>query len=102
MLVISKKMQKNKQLKLKKSARDKRRYFLIDETNEEKIEKAILDYIGILGFAKANYLRVKTKEFKNKTIGSCTREEQNKVHAALSLSGIKVLKISNTIKGLRK
>jgi RNase P/RNase MRP subunit POP5 len=93
---------KDKMLKLKKSARDHRRYFLINEVSNEIIEKAILDYIGILGFAKSAYKRVKVKKNSNKTIGSCLRSEQNNVHAALVLSGIGVEKISNTIKGLEK
>ena len=94
-------MKKNKVLKLKPSARDKRRYLLIDEVSEEKIEKAILDYIGVLGFARSAYMNVKTKEFSGKRVGSCLRSELNDVYSGLVLSGIKVLKVSNTLKGLK-
>jgi RNase P/RNase MRP subunit POP5 len=90
-----------KQLKLKPSHRDKRRYLLISEKSNNKIEQAILEYIGVLGYAKSAYLKV-TPSPNNKTIGSCQREELNNVHAALTLAGIKVEKISNTIKALKK
>lgn len=91
---------KPKQLKLKPSARDKRRYLIIVEKSNTKIEQAILEYIGVLGFAKSAYLKVKS--ISNKTIGSCLTKELNNVHAALTLAGIKVEKVSNTIKGLSK
>lgn len=91
---------KTKQLKLKPSSRDKRRYLLINEKSNEKIESAILEYIGVLGFAKSAYLKVKSTQ--NKTIGSCLTEELNNVHSALTLAGINIDKISNTIKGLEK
>jgi len=92
-------MKKVKQLKLKKSAKDKRRYLLINEKSNKKIEEAILEYIGVLGFAKSAYKSVSPSP-KNKIIGSCVREELNNVKAALTLSKIKVEKVSNTIKGL--
>lgn len=91
---------KTKQLKLRPSSRDKRRYLTIAEKSNTKIEQAILEYIGVLGFAKSAYLKVKSTP--NKTIGSCLTEELNNVHAALTLAGIKVEKVSNTIKGLNK
>jgi len=93
-------MIKNKQLKLKPSARDKRRYLLIDEKSNDKIEKAILEYIGVLGFAKSAYLKVNNTKYNSKTIGSCLREELNNIKAALTMAKINVEKVSNTIKGL--
>lgn len=91
---------KNKQLKLKPAHRDKRRYLLINEKSNTKIETAILEYIGVLGHAKSAYMKVKSTP--NKTIGSCLREELNNIQAALTLAGIKVERVSNTIKGLSK
>ena len=84
-------MKKTKKLKLKPSARDKRRYFLVRSSND-KIEKAILDYIGILGFAKAAYMKVNTKpgEFKGRTVGSCLVKSLNEIRASLSFAGIKI------------
>ena len=87
-----------KKPKLKPSARDKRRYLLINEKSNSDIEKAILEYLGILGMAKASYLFVKSKG--NKIIGSCLRESLNEIHAALTMSGIKIEKVSGTLKGL--
>jgi RNase P/RNase MRP subunit POP5 len=91
-------MKITKRLKLKNAARDNRRYLLIQEPDSEKIEKAILDYIGILGFAKSAYLKVLSEN--NQTIGSIKREELEKVKAALALAGINITKISGTLKGL--
>jgi RNase P/RNase MRP subunit POP5 len=95
-------MQKDKQLKLKKSARDHRRYLLINEKSNKKIEDAILEYIGVLGFAKAAYKKVNNTNHTTKTIGSCLRSELIDVKAALTFAGIKVEKVANTIKGLQK
>ena len=88
-----------KKLKLKPSARDKRRYLLIRAGNTA-IEKAILDYIGVLGFAKAGYMKVKS--VGGKTIGSVVRGSLNEVVAGLGLAGIKVERVSGTLKGLSK
>ena len=95
-------MKKDKPLKLKPSARDKRRYLLIDEASEERIEKAILEYIGVLGFAKSAYMTVKTKDFPKKTVGSCLTKELKDVYSALVLAEIKVEKVSSTLKALKK
>jgi len=89
-----------KKLKLKPSARDNRRYLLINEKNNEKIEKAILDYVGILGFAKAGYINVKSVD--GKIIGSVVRGSLNEVVAGLGFVGISVGKVSGTLKGLGK
>ena len=93
-------MVKRKKLNLKPSARDKRRYFLVKSTNAEVIEKAILDYIGALGLAKSAYMEVKTKSFPGKLVGSCLRKSLDDVRAALGLAGIRIEKVSGTLKGL--
>ena len=90
-----------KKLKLKPSAKDSRRYFT-STASSEQIEKAILEYLGILGSAKAAYLTVQDERILNKTIGSCKRESLNDVRAALTLCKIKIDKVSNTIKGLTR
>ncbi|MEM4605791.1 MAG: hypothetical protein QW103_02015 [Candidatus Pacearchaeota archaeon] len=89
-----------KKLKLNPSSRDNRRYFLVQCDDEKKIEKAILDYIGILGMAKSAYVFVEKK--KNFVIGSCIREKLNDVLASLAFAGLKVKRVSGTIKGLNK
>ena len=95
------KMVKVKKLKLKPSARDKRRYFLVEASNA-KVEAAILKYVGVLGFAKAAYLRVSGVgcRVSGKTIGSCLVKSLDDVRASLAFKGIKIEKVSGTLKGL--
>ncbi len=88
-----------KKLKLKPSARDKRRYFVILSDDKKKIETSLLNYLGILGMAKAKFMFVK-KLPKGKIIGSCERSELNDVRAGLTLSGFSISKVSGTLKGL--
>jgi hypothetical protein len=89
-----------KKLKLRPSARDKRRYFLVRASNA-KVEAAILEYIGVLGFAKAAYMKVVTKNFPGMLVGSCLVKSLDDVRAALVLNGIKVERVSGTLKGLK-
>ena len=91
-------MIKPKKLKLKPSARDKRRYFLVNSASNEKVEKAILDNIGVLGFAKSAYMYV--KKSKAKVVGSCLRGSLNDIRASLAFAGMKIEKVSGTLKGL--
>jgi len=91
---------KPKKLKLRPSAKDNRRYLLINERDNKKIEKAILEYIGSLGFAKSAYMNV--RQNNGKIIGAVRREELEKVKASLTLAGIKVEKVSGTLKGLER
>ena len=91
---------KVKRLKLKPSARDKRRYFLIGASNE-KVEKAILEYIGVLGFAKSAYMKISSEDFPGKVIGSCLTKSLNDVRASLAFYGIRIEKVSGTLKGLK-
>lgn len=89
-------------LKLKPSSKIKRRYLLLEVNSKEEIEKAILDYIGVLGWAKSSPFFITTKE--NKIILAVDRKEINHVRTALELSqsNIKIKRVSGTIKGLRK
>ena len=88
--------------KQKASARIKRRYLLIDVEDKEKVERAILEYVGILGWAKASPVFVNSKE--KEIILSINREEISRVRAALSLSkdNIRVKRVSGTLKGLKR
>ncbi len=124
-------MVKIKKLKLKPSARDKRRYFLVKASNA-KVESAILEYVGTLGFAKSAYMEIQNSELrplrsqnsvdgKSRTqnselrfqrgtgegerefiIGSCLVKSLEDVRAALALAGIKIEKVSGTLKGLKR
>lgn len=83
--------------KLNPSARLKKRYLLID-SEKARVERAILDYIGILGWAKASPVFVSGK----KTILAIDRKEILNVRAALEAAGLRVLRVSGTLKGLGK
>jgi len=94
-------VKKEKKLKLKPSARDKRRYFLV-KTSNAKVEAAILEYIGVLGFAKSAYMKVDTKDFSGWLVGSCLVKSLEDIRAALALAGITINKVSGTLKGLKR
>jgi RNase P/RNase MRP subunit POP5 len=81
--------------KLKPSQRENKRYLLF-EGNKEEVENAILKFIGILGYGRAGI------SFPTANILAVNREELNKVQAALILGRIKILRVSGTIKGVRK
>jgi len=87
-------------LKIKPSAKIKRRYLLLSG-NKKDIEKAILDYIGILGWAKASPVFLTSK---NKLVLSINRKSLVEVRAAFELSKekIKLSRVSGTLKGLHK
>ena len=90
---------KVKRLKLKPSARDKRRYFLVGTSNA-KVEAAILEYVGVLGFGKSAYMYV--KKSGTKSVGSCLVKSLEDVRASLAFAGIRIEKVSGTLKGLGK
>lgn len=89
-------------LKGNPSEKIKRRYFLIKAISKEEVERAILDYLGILGWAKATPFFV--KEDENEMILAIDRKAVNDVRAAFELSpaNIKILRVSGTLKGLKK
>ena len=72
-----------------------------------KVEDAILDYVGVLGFARSAYMEVNTKgdgrwEMGDGFIvGSCLVGSLDEVRAGLALVGVRVEKVSGTLKGLR-
>ncbi len=88
-------------LKVKPSAKIHRRYLLIHGT-KDNIEKTILDYIGILGWAKASPIFLKSEN--GKVILAVDRKELNNVRAAFAISSsdARVLRVSGTLKGLGK
>ena len=86
-------------MKLSPSNKIKRRYLLIGSGDKSKIEKVILDYVGILGWAKAQVVFVETKTPKGIVL-SVDRKEADNIKAALELGKVKVLRISGTIEGL--
>jgi RNase P/RNase MRP subunit POP5 len=87
-------------LKTRPSSRIKKRYLLIQGSKED-VERAILDYLGILGYAKASPMFIQLKKSKDKIVLAIDRKELDDVRAAFELfKGIKILSVSGTIKGL--
>ena len=84
---------------LNPSHREKKRYLLL-EGDIENIDKAVLDYIGILGYAKASPKII--QKDKKTAILAVNRKELDKVRASFLLAGkIKILKVSGTLKKLK-
>ena len=86
---------------LKPSMREKKRYFLVEgEIND--VEKAVLDFIGTLGAAKASLAWI--KKGKNQGIISVNRNSINHIRASFSVwpKIIKIKKVSGTLQGLKK
>lgn len=79
---------------------------MTNSSNREKIEKAILEYIGILGHAKSAFMFVniveKNSGLKGKVVCSCLRESLNDLRAALAFKKIKIQKVSGTLDCLEK
>lgn len=85
---------------LKPSHREKKRYLLLEGTDEKSIDGAILDYVGILGYAKASPKIIARN--RDKIILAINRKELDKVRAAFLLAGkIKVLKVSGSLRKLK-
>ncbi len=86
---------------LKPSIREKRRYIYV-KGHVGDVEKAILDYIGILGMAKASLMWI--KRGKDSAIISVNRKMVNDVRAALVVwsENISVERVSGTLKSLRE
>jgi len=88
---------------LKPSMREKKRYLLIEGENlKENIKNSVMDFIGFLGFAKSGLKFIKIE--KNKVIISVNRETLNHVRASFAVwpAEIKVIKVSGTLKGLKR
>ena len=87
---------------LKPSMKENKRYLLVKGKNlKENIEKAILEFIGVLGMSKTGLGWIKTNT--NSVIISVNREMVDSVRASLCVwpEKIRVEKVSGTLKGLR-
>jgi RNase P/RNase MRP subunit POP5 len=93
-------------LKLKPSATISRRYLLIEGAGKETIERAILDNAGALGWARASpmFVDIRKGNLEGKIILAIARGSLNEIKAALGMSkaGIKIIRVSGTLKGLEK
>ncbi|MEM4271606.1 MAG: hypothetical protein QXD13_00740 [Candidatus Pacearchaeota archaeon] len=88
-------------IKVRASERVNRRYLLVFGASEDEIKKTILDYVGILGWARAAPEFIKSEKG---IILAVKREEINNIRAAFEISPlkIKITKVSGTLKGLAK
>ncbi len=86
---------------LRPTMREKKRYLLVNGSIGE-IEKAILDFIGVLGMSKTGFGWIKRD--KDSAIISINREMVNEVRASFCVwpEKIEVQRVSGTLKGLRK
>ena len=116
---------------LKPSAKENKRYLLVEGKNlKQNIEKAILEFIGVLGMSKVglsfieshsrvytqkghenlsrgpekSFTKISTKGKNNSAIICINREMVDKVRASLCVfpEKIEVKKVSGTLKSLRK
>ncbi len=88
---------------LKPSMRENKRYLLVKGKNlRENIEKAILEFIGVLGMSKTGLSFIKSKG--DSAVISVNREAVNHVRASLVVWPEKMIveKVSGTLKGLGK
>ncbi len=88
---------------LKPSARENKRYLLIEGKNlKQNIEKAILEFIGILGMSKTGLSFIEKNN--NSAIICINREMLDSVRASLCVFSekIQVKKVSGTLKSLGK
>jgi len=86
---------------LKPSMREKKRYLAI-RGNVGDIEKAILEFIGVLGMSKTGLGWIKSG--KDSAVISVNREALNEVRASFAAfrENIVVKRVSGTLKGLKK
>jgi len=88
---------------LKPSMRENKRYLLVRGKNlKENVEKAILEFIGVLGMSKVGLAFIKSD--KNSSVISVNREMVDSVRASLCIwpDKMSVEKVSGTLRSLRK
>lgn len=87
---------------LKPSMRENKRYLLVQGKELRKnIEKAILEFIGVLGMSKLGLEFIEAKN--DSAIIAVNRQEIDKVRASLAVfpEKMEVARVSGTLKGLR-
>ncbi|MBX4196834.1 hypothetical protein KW805_04565 [Candidatus Pacearchaeota archaeon] len=88
-------------MKLKASARGKKRYILLSIADKEKAEKIFLESLGTLGWAKAHPLFM---NLGNKVVIVVDSACVDDIRAACELSSedISIIRVSGTLKGLKR
>ncbi len=88
---------------LKPCNREKHRYLLIKgkDANFINFEKAIFDFIGVLGYSKTNPQQIKTG--KNQLIVSINKSMVNEIRASLIIfnKDLKIIKVSGSLKKIK-
>ena len=88
---------------LKSSHREKKRYLLIRGRDADKnnIDNAILEFIGVLGYAEACPAIIKSG--KENVILAVNTKSLDKIRTSFMLSNkdLKIVKVSGTLKKLR-
>lgn len=87
---------------LKPSMKENKRYLLVRGKNlKENVEKAVLEFVGVLGMSKTGLGWIKSS--KDSAIISVNRESVNQVRASLAVwpEKMTVERISGTLKGLK-
>ena len=88
---------------LKPSHREKKRYLLIKGKDADKktIEGAILEFIGVLGFAEASPQIIKSSE--SKIILAINRKSLDKVRTSFVMCGkdLEIVKVSGAVGKLK-
>ena len=96
-------MFKKKMKALKPSAKENKRYLLVEGKNlKQNIEKSILEFIGVLGMSKVGLSFIEQKN--NSAVICINREMVDKVRASLCVfpEKMEVKKVSGTLKSLGK
>lgn len=87
---------------LKSANREKKRYLLLSgkDIDAKNIDEAILDFIGVLGYAEASPQIIKNN---GKIIIAINREMLDKIRTSFLVSGkdIQIVKVSGSIKKLK-
>jgi RNase P/RNase MRP subunit POP5 len=87
---------------LRPSMKENKRYLLVrGEKLRENIEKAIIEFVGVLGMSKTGLSFIKIE--KDSAIISINRESVDLVRASLCVFHEKIIveKVSGTLKGLK-
>jgi len=88
---------------LKPSHKERKRYLLIKgkDANKKTIEETILEFIGVLGFAKAMPKLIKTN--KNSLIISINRKSLDEIRTSFLISekDLQIIRVSGTLKNLK-
>lgn len=85
------------------SHKENKRYLLVKGDNLKKnIEKAILEFVGVLGLSRCGLSFIKS--YKDSSVICVNREAVDSVRASLVVfpEKMEVVKVSGTIKGLGK